>query len=103
MKTDVHINLYRETGYSQQRYNAAAIHLPGPLSPLKKPSSFALLLYVQTTYSRISRMLDERKTICFLGPVKDDLQVQMPGHVQPCLSAFAKCVSDRLIAPPRLV
>jgi len=90
MKTDVHINLYRETGYSQQRYNAAEIHLPGPLSPLKKPSSFALLPYVQTTYIRISRMLD-------------DLQVQTPGRVQPRLSAFAKFVSDRLIAPPRLV
>jgi hypothetical protein len=82
-KTNVHINLYWETGYSQHRYSVAAIHLRGPLSPLKKRSSFALLPYVQTAYSRVSRMLVERKIISFLDPVKDDLQLKMPRCVQP--------------------
>lgn len=82
MKTDVHINLYQETGYSQQRYNAAAIHLLRPLSPLNKPSSFALVPYVQTTYNRIRTMFVERKIISFLGPVKSNLQLKTPGCVQ---------------------
>jgi hypothetical protein len=95
MKTDVHINLYRETGYSQQRYNVAAIHPRGPLSPLKKPSSFALLPYVQTTYNRISRMLVERKIISFLGPVKDDLELTTPGCVQPSpVSVCQVCIGQ---------
>ena len=95
MRTDVHINLYQETGYSKQRYNVAAIHLRGPLSPLKERSSFALLPYVQTTYNRISRMLVERKVISFLGPVKDDLQLKTPCCVQPSpVSVCQVCIGQ---------
>jgi len=111
MKIDVYINLYRETGYSQQRYNATAIHLRGPLSPLKKPSSFPLLPHVQTTYSGISRMLVERNIISFLGPVRNDLQLKTPGCVQPspvsvcqvCIGRTDRstetCVTDRSGTP----
>jgi hypothetical protein len=102
METDVHFNLYQETGYSQQRYKVAAIHLQGPLSSLKKPSSFALLPRVQTTYSRISRMLFERKMFGFLGPVTDDLQLNTPGCVHPSPASVCQvCIG--LVVPWRLV
>lgn len=75
----------RKLGTASRDNNIAAVHLRGPLSPLKKPSSFALLPYVQTTHSRISKILVERKIISSLGPVKDDLQLKTPGCVQPSL------------------
>jgi hypothetical protein len=60
-----------------------------------KPTSVALLPYVQTTYGRLSRMLAghniksvgllARKMSSFLRPVKDDLRLRTPGVFSiPC-------------------
>jgi hypothetical protein len=56
--------------------------------PTDKPTSFALLPYVQTTYGRLSRMLAKHNIKCFglpprqvssfLRPVIDDLGLRTP-------------------------
>jgi len=59
-----------------------------PTKPKDKPTSVALLPYVQTTYGRLSRMLAKhiksvglqpRKISIFLRPVKDNLGLRTPG------------------------
>jgi hypothetical protein len=80
---------FKENGYSRQQIQCALnpkVRIP---KPKYKPTSIALLPYVQTTYGRLSRMLAKhniksvgllpRKISSFLHPVKDDLGLRTPG------------------------
>jgi hypothetical protein len=76
--------LARKTGTVDSRYN-----VPLTSKPKDKPTSVAVLPYVQTTYGRLSRMLarhniksvglQPRKISGFVRPVKDDLGLRTPG------------------------
>lgn len=103
MKIDVHFNLYQETGYSQQRYNAVAIHLRGPLSPLRRQDRLPSF--------RTCRRHTAARTECSSSAIHSASSVQWRMtcncrlgivYSHP-LSAFVKCVSVRLVVPPRLV
>jgi hypothetical protein len=76
-------------GYSRQQIQRSLNPTVRTSKPKDKPTSVALLPYVQTTYGRLSRMLARhniksvglppRKISSFLRPVKDDLGLRTPG------------------------
>jgi hypothetical protein len=75
------------------RSDGLSIHRRVATTP-EKPTSVALLPFVNTTFNRISRMLSRhiksvglspRKVVSFLRPVKDDLGLKTPGvYSIPC-------------------
>ena len=75
-------------GYSRQQIQRALNPMVRTSKPKDKPTSVALLPYVQTTYCRLSIMLVKnniksvglppRKISRFLHPVKDDLRLRTP-------------------------
>jgi hypothetical protein len=86
---------FKENGYSRQQIQHALNPQVRTSKPKDKPTSVALLPYVQTTYGRLSRMLAKhniksvglpsRKISSFLRPVKDDLGLRTPGvYSIPC-------------------
>jgi len=81
-------------------------HVVRPTKPKEKPTSVALLPYVQTTYGRLSRMLAKhiksvglqpRKISIFLRPVKDSLGLRTPGVYSIYPVSVARCTTDRLV------
>jgi hypothetical protein len=86
--------MFRENGYSSQQIRALNPKVQTSKSK-DKPTSVALLPHVQTTHSRLSRMLAKhniksvglppRKISSFLRPVKDNLGLRTPGvYSIPC-------------------
>ncbi|GFG31913.1 hypothetical protein Cfor_11969 [Coptotermes formosanus] len=86
---------FRENGYSLKQIQRALNSAVRTPKSNDKPTSVALLPYVQITYSRISRMLAKRnissvglpprKISSFLRPVKDDLGLRIFGvYSIPC-------------------
>lgn len=76
---------FRENGYSIKHIRQALNLAVGTSEPKDKPTSVALLPYVQETYRHLSRVLAKRniksadlppgKMSNFLRPVKEDLGV----------------------------
>jgi hypothetical protein len=87
---------FRENEYSLEQIQRAQNSTVRTCKSNDKPTSVALLPYVQT-YSRISRMLAKhnimsvrlplRKISSFLRPVKDDLRLRTP----VCISISCEC------------
>jgi hypothetical protein len=87
--------MFRENGYSLKQIQRALNPVVRTSRLNDKPTSVAVLPYVQTTYDCISRTLVKhnirsvglllRKISSFLCPVKDDLGLRTPGvYSMPC-------------------
>jgi hypothetical protein len=86
---------FRQNGYSDRLIQRALNPLVRVASTLDKPASVAFLPYISTTFNRISRLLSRhniksvglppKKMPSFLQPVKDDLELKIPGvYSMPC-------------------
>lgn len=80
---------FRENGRRLKRISRALDPTVRTFKPKEKPTSVAILPYIQTTYIRIKRMLGRysiknvslppRKICIFFCPVKDDLRLRTAG------------------------
>jgi hypothetical protein len=86
---------FRGNSYSIKEIRRTLNFVVRTSKPKDKPTSVALLPYVQTAYGRLSRMsakqniknvgLQPRRISSFLRPVKDDLGLRTPGvYSTPC-------------------
>jgi hypothetical protein len=85
---------FKENGYSRKQIQRALTPKVKTSKLKAKPTSVALLPYVQITYGRLSRKLARhiksvglppRKISSFLRPVKDDLGLKTPSvYSIPC-------------------
>jgi hypothetical protein len=101
---------FRENGRRLKRLSRALDPTVRTFKPKEKPTSVAILPYIQTTYSRIKRMfgrysiknvsLPPRNICIFFGPVKDDLRLRTAGaYSNPC--ECGQVYLGRLVDPLR--
>ena len=87
--------VFKDNGYSHQQIRRAMKPVTRTAKTDDKPTSTAYIPYTQTTFGRLSRMLDKhniksvtlppRKIISHLPPVKDALGLRTPGiYSIPC-------------------